>query len=187
MIISAALAIGILSGCIQRAPSARTRREQWNRGGLAGSVLLRETPSFLKRIGAVYGDSVELTGLDLSPQRPKPGDTVRVTYYFRVLEELDEDYKIFAHIDNRGGGRGERINGDHWPADGKYPTGVWRRGEVVRDEWTFKVPSYYSGMAIEIWTGFYQPGKDDRLPLARRNDVQQDGQNRALAVTIPMR
>jgi hypothetical protein len=182
-----ALAIAALSAvaCIERAPSPRDRRDRFDRGGLS-EVLLRELPSPATKVGAVFGDSVELVGTDVSPAQPKPGDSVQVTFYFRVTDESDDDYKVFVHIDDRSG-RAERINADHWPARGKYPTSAWRRGEVVRDEWTFTVPSYYSGEGLDLWTGFYQPGKDERWPLANGKDVRHDGQNRVVAATVATR
>lgn len=172
-------------GCIERAPTPRSRRTNFSRKGL-GDVLLREAPATGTKVGAIYGDAVELLGVDFSPARPKPGETVEVTFLYRVLREADEDYKVFVHVDGRGG-RPERINGDHWPASGRYPTGVWRKGDVIKDRWSFKIPSYFDGDALDMWTGFYQPGKDDRWPLTNRNAVRHDGANRVLAASVPVR
>jgi hypothetical protein len=186
LLLSSALAALLSSAaCIERPPSPRDSRLRFDRSRL-GEVVLREAPSSQKRVGAIFGDSVELVGAESSPSRPRPGDSVTVDFYFRVVDESEEDYKVFVHIDDRGG-QAERINADHWPAGGLYPVKTWRKGEVVRDRWTFKVPSYYSGDTLEVWTGFYQPGKDDRWPLINRNDVRNDGQNRVMALAISMR
>ncbi len=173
------------AACIERPPSPRDGRIQFDRGRLS-DLLLHEVPGSAKRVGAVFGEAVELAAVEFSPARPKPGDAVAVDYYFRVLEESEEDFKVFVHIDDRGG-QAERINGDHWPAAGRYPVKVWRKGEIVKDRWSFRVPSYYNGEGFELWTGFYQPGKDDRWPLANRSEVRNDGQNRVLAASVPMR
>jgi hypothetical protein len=184
-VLGAAGALTLLAACIERPPSPRDVRIKFDRSRL-GDVLLREPPSPQKRVGAMFGDAVELVGLDWHPQTPKPGDAVAVDFYYRVAEESEDDYKIFVHIDDRGG-RSERINADHWPAGGHYPVRAWRRGDLIRDQWTFKVPSYYTGEALDLFTGFYPPGKDDRWPITNREKVQHDGQNRVLAATIPMR
>jgi hypothetical protein len=178
------LILVLAAGCIERAPTPRDRREKFGRSGLS-SVILSEAPVPARRVGAIFGESVELVGIDYRPALPKPGDKVEVTYYWRVLDEADVDYKVFVHVDDRGG-RSNRINADHWPAGGKYPTGVWRRGEVILDRWSFRVPGYYEGEALNLWTGFYQPGKDERWPVTNRTQVQHDGQNRVLAATIKM-
>ncbi|HCF58422.1 MAG TPA: hypothetical protein DFS52_10565 [Myxococcales bacterium] len=179
------LAAVLAAGCIERAPTPRSRRTSFKRSGLT-DLVLADAPAGHRRVGAVYGDSVELAGIDHAPQTPKPGDKVEVTCVYRVLREADVDYKIFVHLDAKGG-RAERINGDHWPASGRYPTGVWRKGEYVRDRWSFTVPSYFDGDALEVWTGFYQPGKDDRWPLTNPSAVRHDGNNRVLAASIPVR
>jgi len=184
-LVGAAVAMVTCAACIERPSSAREVRLKFDRSRLA-EVLLREMPPSQKRAAAIFGDSVELATVDYSPPRPHPGDAVTVDFYFRVLDESEEDYKVFVHIDDRGG-RAERINGDHWPAGGRYPVKSWRKGEIIRDRWTFTVPGYYNGDALDVWTGFYQPGKDDRWPLTNRTEVQHDGQNRILALTIPMR
>ncbi len=173
----------VVAGCIERPPSPRARRENFDRSRL-GEVLMTSLPPS-SGPGAIFGDSVQLVRVETNPPAVKPGDKVEVTFVFKVLEEVDENYKIFVHIDPRGGDGG-RINGDHWPADEKYPTNVWRRGEVIRDRWTFTVPSHSRATALDLWTGFYQPGKDDRWPVSNRNEVRTDGNNRVLAHSIPM-
>jgi len=137
----------------------------------------------VRNLRARYGAAVELAAIDYQPRSPRPGDTVHVSFFYRVLEETDDDWKIFVHVDNRGGSV-DRINGDHWPVKDKYRTANWKKGEIVRDEWSFKIPGYYKGDGLDVWTGFYMPGKDDRWPLTNKSEVQNDGQNRVLAATI---
>jgi hypothetical protein len=175
----------LLAGCIERAPTPASRRSEFKRSSL-GDVILTSVPIAGQSVGAVFGSAAELAGVDYSPAHPKPGDKVEVTFYYRALAEADEDYKVFVHIDAHGS-QAARINKDHWPASGRYPTGVWRWNDVVVDRWSFNVPSSFDGDAFEIWTGFYQPGKDERWPLTNRGSVQNDGQNRVRAVSIPVR
>lgn len=177
-------ALAGLAACIERPPSPRERRDRYDRKRL-DDVLLTNVPSPARPVGAVFGDAVQLVGVDFSPRSPKAGDSVEVTFYYRVLDETDDDWKVFVHVDDRGG-RADRINGDHWAANGRYPTSAWRKGDVVKDVWSFKVPGYYQGEGLDLWTGFYQPGKDDRWPLINKTEVQNDGQNRVMAGTIPV-
>jgi hypothetical protein len=178
------LAVLGLSACIERPASPRERRDRFERNGLT-DVLLTSAPSFPKRVGANFDNAAELMGLEVDPPVPHAGDTVKITYYFRAMEEADEDYKVFVHVDDRAG-HGDRINADHWPANGHYPTSVWHRNDIIKDVWTFKIPGYYQGDALDLWTGFYQPGKDERWPVVNKNEVQNDGQNRVLSVTVPV-
>jgi len=174
-----------LVACIQRPPTSSQRREGVNRSSLQ-DALLKEVPASVARpVRAIYGGSVELAAVDFQPRYPRRGDTVSVSFYYRVLDETDDDWKIFVHVDSRGG-PGDRINGDHWPVDDKYRTNAWRKGEVIKDVWSFRVPSDFQGDGLDLWTGFYPVGKDDRWPLTNKSEVQNDGQNRVLAATIPV-
>ncbi|MGC4121712.1 MAG: hypothetical protein QM765_45475 [Myxococcales bacterium] len=174
-----------LAACIQRPESPREQRESVDRAGLKTQGVVQSQPpdSPVRTLRARFGDAVELVAVDFQPRQPKPGDAVNVAFYYRVVDETDDDWKIFVHVDNRGG-QVDRINGDHWPAKDKYRTSNWKKGEVVRDDWTFRVPGYYQGEGLDLWTGFYMPGKDDRWPLTNKNEVQNDGQNRVLAATV---
>jgi hypothetical protein len=180
LLLSAALACA----CIQRPASPREKRETYDRSGMS-DVIFTSAPNFGRRVGAVFGESVELMGVDVTPMPAHPGDSVQVSFYYRIVEEPDEDWKIFVHIDDHGG-HGDRINGDHWPAGERYRTNLWRHGEIVKDTWSFKIPGYYQGDSYDLWTGFYQPGKDDRWPLSNKTAVQNDGQNRVLAGSVPV-
>jgi hypothetical protein len=173
----------LASACIERPTSPSDKRAKLDRSGLA-DLLVREPPASARRVGARFGSSVELSGLEVSPARPRPGGTVSVQFYYRVLDEAEEDYRVFVHAEPHG--VSERINADHWPAGGRYPTSAWRRGELIRDSWSFKVPSYYEGDGVDLWTGFYLPAKDERWPLSNAGEVRHDGQNRVLAGSIPV-
>lgn len=178
------LFIGLV-GCIERPTSVREKRTTFERSHLEDVVLTRLPAVTSQRVGAVFGDAVELASVELSPASAHPGDTVRVTFYFLVRSEAEEEYKIFVHVDDRA--HGDRINGDHWPAGGRYPTHVWRKGEIIKDVWSFSIPSSFRGDVLDLWAGFYQPSKEDRWPVTSRGEVQNDGQNRVLAATLPVR
>ena len=178
-----------LAACIQRPTSVSQRREAFDRTNLS-DVIVRDVPATARPVHAVFGEAVELVGMEVDPPTAHPGEAVQVTYYLRVQDEPEEDYMVFVHadeLDERGHGGSERIHADHFPASGRYPTGVWRKGEVVRDVWTLKVPSSFRGEAVALWTGFYPPGKDDRWPLTNPKNVVNDGQNRVRAGVVPVR
>ncbi len=179
------LAAAALCSCIERPVSIRNQRDRFDRSALS-DVVSNQAPTPMRRVGAIFGDDVELYGVDWSPARPKPGDQVQVTYYFRVIDETEENYKVFVHVDDHAG-HAERINADHWAAQERYPLKMWRRGEFVRDTWSFKIPKWFDGEALDLWTGFYPPGKDDRWPLSNKGEVTNDGQNRVLAASLPTR
>ena len=62
-------------------------------------------------------------------------------------------------------GRVDRINADHPPAGGQYPTSKWKKGETVRDDFQIYVPPGMNVRGLNILMGFWDPKTDIRLPL----------------------
>lgn len=173
-----------VSGCIERAPTPATKRARFDRSQIQ-SILLEELPSTAQRLGATFGHAVELAAYDFFPKKPRPGDTVEVTFFWRVLRPPEVNYKVFVHGEARGAEG--RLNADHWPAARRYPTDVWQAGEIVRDRFSVKIASSFEGDALSIWTGFYRTQKpDERWQLTSVGAGRGDGKNRLLAVTIPV-
>lgn len=78
---------------------------------------------------ANFEDKVQLLGYDL-PQRVGRGQDFKIRLYYKVLAPLGGFYKVFIHMD----GPGARMNGDHIPLQGKFPTPNWVPGIYVTDE-----------------------------------------------------
>jgi hypothetical protein len=92
---------------------------------------------------------------------------------------------VFVHIEDPEG-RMERLNADHKPANGLYPTTQWKVGETVKDEFNIALPAGASARAINLWVGFWQPQTDARLQLKNTEAVRNDGRNRILLVQVPV-
>jgi hypothetical protein len=125
-------------------------------------------------------------GASIQPSRPAPGEVVRVTLFFKVLAPIAEDYLVFVHVEDAAG-RAERMNLDHRPASGLYPTSQWRVGETVKDEFSFTLPSTGPATsAVNLLFGFWQPETDTRLKLSNPQVVRSDGKDRVLLVQLPV-
>jgi hypothetical protein len=167
--------------CLPNPQSVRERRAEFDRSGLEGAYIVRELPPDIERVGAIFDDAFELVGYTLDPPRPKRGDTVRVVYYWTALSEQPRDFRVFIHGDAIEGSY-RRLHGDHWPADGKYPTGVWRTGEYVRDPFTLAIPGSYGPPRLGLYSGLYRG--DERLRVSSRGRKTATSDNRSLAVEI---
>ncbi len=170
-----ALAAGLTS-CIVQAPTSE--------GSQASSPRPAPAPPGEVRVGANFGDQVELVNAILNPSRAVAGEAVRVVMNFRVLETPDRDWNLFVHVEDVDG-RVERFNVDHAPR--AKPTSQWQKGEVVRDEFDIPVPAGMPVRGLNVLMGFWDPrAPDQRLPLKNRDTVRNDGQNRVLLVTLPV-
>ncbi|HEY1586149.1 MAG TPA: hypothetical protein VGH63_10720, partial [Polyangia bacterium] len=121
-----------------------------------------------------FDNKVELIGWD-APAAIGSRQDFKLKLYFKVNAPLPGSYKIFVHID----GAGTRINGDHVPLDGKFPTNYWVVGSYITDEHTIKPGDNNTGAApnsgpYQIYMGMYLGA--ERLKIV---SGPSDGDNRA--------
>ncbi|MEM1025730.1 MAG: hypothetical protein AAGD10_05015 [Myxococcota bacterium] len=174
--------VALLSvGCLPNPQSVKERREGFDRSGLNESFILSELPQDVAPVGTIFEGAIELVGTRIDPPEPRPGQAIRVEYFWRVLRPFARDMKVFIHGDALEGDA-RRIHGDHWPAEGRYPTGVWQAGEIIRDPFTLRVPSDYGPPKLGLYSGLYR-GKD-RLDITEKGRVNASADDRALAVEI---
>jgi hypothetical protein len=171
----------LLSACLPNPQSVKEHRESFDRSDLLGTMILESPPAQMKPVGAVFGGRLKLLGYTLDPEQPRPGDRISVTYFWTALKTVDEDYEVFVHGDAITG-KSSRLHGDHFPADGDYPTDVWQVGEIVVDPFKIWVPPGYGPKQLGLFTGLY---KDKyRVPLTDRGLAHGTGDNRSRAVEI---
>ena len=114
-------------------------------------------------VQATFGEQLELVGFDLVPQEIRPGGSLTLTTYWRARREVPTDYTIFTHIvDSSGALRGQR---DAQPADGGYPTSMWKPGEYVVDRRVLAVDKDAPPGDYHLIVGLYLWPKLERLPV----------------------
>lgn len=112
---------------------------------------------------------LELIGYDL-PDSVNRGHDFKVRLYFKVLQPLGGNYKVFLHFD----GGGSRFNGDHVPVGGRFPTQNWVAGSYIIDEHTISPDRAQQPTAtFQAYMGLFQG--DKRLKVLRGD---HDGENR---------
>jgi hypothetical protein len=177
-LLALAASASLLSACIVEAPGGSSPNER-------RQAVVAQVPPLSVRNGANFEDKVELVGATVQPGRIAPGEVARVTAFFKVLKPLEDDYMVFVHLEDPEG-RMERLNVDHKPAGGLYPTTQWKVGETVKDEFSIALPSGASARAVNLWVGFWQPSTDARLQLKNPDVVRNDGRSRVLLVQVPV-
>lgn len=146
-----------------------------NQNPLVDRVLSTAPESIQHPLHVVFDEGkLELLGYDLRTPTTAPlraGDTIELTWYFRVPKRLYTDYSVFVHIDwEQGlsaaptGTRGTtRIHGDHKPVDGLLPVHLWTAGDVIVDKHQVQLaPSAKAGQ-YRIWMGLFRG--ETRLPV----------------------
>lgn len=166
------------SACIIPAPSTESAPERQR-------PIQANVPPLQLKNGANLGDKIEITGLVVQPGIATPGEPLKVSAFYKVLDDLQTDYLVFVHVEDADG-RVERINADHPAAGGTVPTSKWKKGETIRDDFQVYVPPTMTVRGLNLLMGFWDPKTDARLPLKNGDVVRHDGQNRILIGQVPV-
>ena len=151
-----------------------------NQSFIAAAVL-DEDPKPQHEVGANYDDRVELLGYDLDlpgGDSVGAGQRFAVTWYWRVIGKPPAGHQVFVHVD----GYGLRINGDHVPVGGKYPTKLWEEGDLIVDRQEITVPANYRVGDYAMYVGLFSGSK--RIAV---KSGPNDGSDRVNAGALPVR
>lgn len=145
------------------------------------TTVLTDAPKVHHTVSANYDDRIELVGYDLElpgGDSVGAGQRFEVTWYWRVIGEAPSGQQVFVHID----GYGQRLNGDHVPVGGRYPTKLWEKGDVIVDTQELTVPANYRAGDYSMYVGLFSGSK--RIEV---KSGPNDGTNRVHAGTLRVR
>ena len=141
--------------------------------------VMRELPNIQHPLEASWVDGVRFLGYDLDPPKLGRGDRFELSLYFKCEKPIEKSWEIFVHVDGQGH-EFHRINGDHHPVEGLFPTNHWMPGDIVRDRIKLKLPIEFTADRYSIYLGFYIGGTRMRLAAG----APSDGSNRLRAGII---
>jgi tetratricopeptide (TPR) repeat protein len=126
-----------------------------------------------------FGDKLVLIGSDIKVENLGPGGQFSITYYWKSLTPVHENYAIFVHFKKKGAiidpettSRIKRklrrpitdmFQQDHHPLHGAYPTSKWIANELIREQYDVTVPPEIEPGTYEIWIGVWNPFTKIRL------------------------
>lgn len=91
------------------------------------------------RIQEALADGLALIGYDYASAERKPGEVIPLTFYWRALKGVSDDYTVRLVL--QGDGPGQYAEWESPPVNGRYPTRSWQAEEVVRDPWQLTLPT----------------------------------------------
>ena len=105
----------------------------------AKPVLLDNTESFAAQhaVDQSIGGFAGLRGYSVSPNKVRPGDTIRVDLLWEALDETDQNYLVFVKLYGRDG---EVASRDTFPGGGNYGTSLWRKSDLFVDRHWISIP-----------------------------------------------
>ena len=141
------------------------------------------TPRFPSGAVLDNGDKGQVTylGADVDVTTVVPGQSFTLTHYFRVEKSVAEGWRLFVHLDGTPAKRAH-LNADHVPIGGKYPLGLWKAGEIIRDSHKVMVPPSWPADKVTIYVGLWKGQTRFAVKSGR-----QDGQNRVFSMELPVK
>ena len=113
---------------------------------------------------AEFDGKLRLLGLDRLPTAVAAGDWLTVVAYWRVIEDLDDDYSVFLHLDDPITGQTVASVTHLHPSE--TPTSDWETGQYVRNSLRLTVPPDTAPIQYALRVGFVDPRTGDLLPVA---------------------
>lgn len=138
------------------------------------------------RFGPAEGDVMRLTGYTL-PAQPAiaRGKPITVTLLWQGTGIPSGDYTAFVHLNARDG---TYLAGyDQPPAEGRFPTSLWRPGDSSLSDFTITLPPDLAPGSYDLWTGLYDPASPTfaRLPITASDHPTQDNRVWLGTVVLP--
>jgi 4-amino-4-deoxy-L-arabinose transferase-like glycosyltransferase len=134
---------------------------------LAAVEILSLEGEFPNSLEANFGGKAALVGYELDRRVARPGETIRITLYWRALAPFERNYSVFVHVLGQDDQRWAWSGG--WPVQGQAPTRTWQPGQTIEDTYDLTIgettpPGFYD---IEVGMSAKDVG---RLPV-----VAEDG------------
>jgi hypothetical protein len=119
------------------------------------------TPRWDVDAGANFGGKIQLAGYNLDVRRAYPGGRIVLTLFWRLLEPVEESYKVFVQLDPER----KFAQADSFPVCSRFPTNRWRPGQIIADQHALHLsPETPRGPhALDI--GLYLPDDGRRLDI----------------------
>jgi hypothetical protein len=169
-----------------RKPRERAWTKEQERTVVAAMLTEKPTPQI--PIDAVFDDRLRLIGADLERTEVRPGDSVKVTWYWESLAEAPGAWKAFVHCE----GPGKREVFDHDLVSELLPIEKLKPGQIIKDVQVLRIPADFPEGEARLWTGVFdakawtERQADVRMQLTNKDQVKvrTEPNQRVLGATL---
>ncbi len=119
--------------------------------GLIASSISKKPFEYANKDGGLIGAGVVMRGWEIEPERPRPGDRVRVSIGYQVFKTPPAKWK--AKLDVWFGGEvnfGKVEDLKHTPVYGLVDYDKWEPGLFVRDTFDIEVPKKATAFTLRV-------------------------------------
>ncbi len=118
-----------------------------------------------------FDNQIRLEGYDISyPQPLRPGDSIRLTLYWRALQPIAANYKVFNHVYAADGVM--QAQRDGYPVCDGRETWRWDPGELITDFYDIPVKADAVDGLYPLYTGFYLEDTGERLAVVDESGAE---------------
>jgi hypothetical protein len=143
-----------------------------------GYVSISTMPNEKSRISdhlAIFGDAVQMEVATPLRRQVYAGDTIPLDFDFRVLQPVENEYKLFIHL---YGSPSPYEGGSVWTQVDSlictsYPMTLWQPFEIINQHFNLTLPADIPPGDYTIVTGLYNPEDNSRLPLTNAPEMNQ--------------
>ncbi len=170
---------GLVFGCQEvEQPKTVLTQEQWTE---VQKFILKEEPKPQHAIGANFDNKIELIGVDIT--ETQAGKPATFTWYWKALTDIKDDWKVFVHFDSSK--KPFRQNLDHVPVDGMFPTGHWKKGQIIKDVQKVTVQRGFPAGKGVTYVGLYKGNA--RMNVVNEVSKTQEAQPRVIGPTVDVK
>lgn len=122
------------------------------------------------------GDFASLDGFD-AETGVKRGSDLRVRLYWTAEQAAHKDYTVFVQLvgpTNPATQSPVWAQADKQPGNGTYPTTRWQRGDLIIEDYVFKVPPEAPAAEYKIYAGAYLLETGERVPMTENGNRLPD-------------
>jgi 4-amino-4-deoxy-L-arabinose transferase-like glycosyltransferase len=127
--------------------------------------ILPHDSEFPNPLDANFDNKTALVGYTLDRRAARPGETIRLTLYWRALAPMETSYSVFAQV---VGGQDRWSWNNGWPVEGLAPTFTWEPGQLIEDVRELRIGETTPPGLYDMEVGMYSD--EGRLQL-----VAEDG------------
>ncbi len=136
------------------------------------------------RIDVNFDNKVHLIGYDFRPESARPGQQVRLTFWWRCDASVDNGWMLFTHTRDEGNGNLGILDYDGPLREQRESHQLlgpdrWEKGKVYVDQQTYNVPHDVVGPEVTVLVGVWKG--TDRLHILSGPNL---GDNRAVVGKI---
>jgi hypothetical protein len=144
------------------------------------AYILDAPPSGIHKLDVDFENKVRLVGYKFEPEAGTPGSDVKLTYYWRCDNPVEEGWKLFTHTKEEGSGKlgNLDLNGplrERKSGHAVFGPDRWESGKIYVDEQTLKIPTNVATPNITVLVGVFKG--DARLRIV---SGVNDGDNCAI-------